>query len=87
MSNPFFQALEGLPHFCQFHIVLKIIAGHGILDTLGDLLDVLIVLWILATIQNLSYLSVVICFGMFLVNDLYGFWNWQKMGRRQSKKI
>lgn len=45
---------------------------------------VLIVLWILATRSDLSYLSVVICFLMFLVNDLYGFVNWMRMQRRQS---
>lgn len=45
---------------------------------------VLIVLWILATWSDLSYLSVVICFLMFLVNDLYGFVNWMKMQKRQS---
>ncbi|MBQ8783194.1 MAG: nicotinamide mononucleotide transporter [Clostridia bacterium] len=45
---------------------------------------VLIVLWIMATIQNISYLSVIICFVMFLINDLYGFISWQKMKKRQN---
>lgn len=44
---------------------------------------ILIILWILATITNLSYLSVVICFITFLINDLYGFFNWIKMQKRQ----
>ena len=44
---------------------------------------VLIVLWILAAVENISYLSVVICFVMFLVNDLYGFVSWKRMERRQ----
>lgn len=44
---------------------------------------ILIILWILATITNLSYLSVVICFMTFLINDLYGFFNWIKMQKRQ----
>lgn len=44
---------------------------------------VLIVLWILATRSNTAYFSVVICFLMFLVNDLYGFINWLKMRNRQ----
>ena len=44
---------------------------------------VLIVLWILASLSDLSYLSVVICFLMFLVNDLYGFVNWKRMQKRQ----
>ena len=45
---------------------------------------VLIVLWILATIEDMTYLSVVICFAMFLVNDIYGFVNWRKMRKKQA---
>lgn len=44
---------------------------------------VLIVLWTLAAMENISYLSVIICFVMFLVNDLYGFTNWKRMEKRQ----
>ena len=46
---------------------------------------ILIILWILATIEDISYLSVTVCFGVFLVNDLYGFASWRKMQRRQEK--
>ncbi len=46
---------------------------------------VLIVLWILASMENISYLPMVVCFVMFLVNDLYGFYNWRKMRKRQEK--
>ena len=45
---------------------------------------VLIVLWILASIENPAYLPMVLCFTMFLVNDMYGFFNWQRMQKRQS---
>ena len=45
---------------------------------------VLIVLWLLATMEDLSYLSMLICFVMFLVNDLYGFFSWMRMEQRQS---
>lgn len=48
---------------------------------------VLIVMWALATIEKISYLSVVVCFMAFLVNDVYGFVNWKKMGRRQASKV
>ena len=44
---------------------------------------VLIVLWIMATAVNMSYLSVVVCFAVFLINDLYGFFNWLKMEKKQ----
>lgn len=46
---------------------------------------VLIVLWTMATIEDVSYLSVTICFVMFLANDIYGFINWKRMQRRQAK--
>ncbi len=45
---------------------------------------VLIVLWILAARSDPSYMSVVVCFLVFLVNDLYGFINWTKMQNRQA---
>ena len=46
---------------------------------------VLIVLWVMASIHDARYISVVVCFVAFLVNDLYGFISWQKMKIRQSK--
>ena len=45
---------------------------------------VLIVLWVLASIDDISYISMVICFITFLVNDMYGFINWRRMLKRQS---
>lgn len=44
---------------------------------------VLIVLWTLATLEDLSYLPMILCFAMFLANDLYGFYSWQNMQKRQ----
>jgi len=48
---------------------------------------VLIVLWILAALKETSYISVVICFIVFLINDLYGFISWLRMQKRQEKAI
>ncbi len=45
---------------------------------------VLIILWVLATISDISYLSVATCFVVFLANDIYGFINWSKMQKRQE---
>ena len=45
---------------------------------------VLIIMWLLAVRENASYISVVVCFAMFLVNDIYGFISWLKMGKRQG---
>ncbi len=46
---------------------------------------VLIVLWVLAAMQNTAYLCVVACFMAFFINDIYGFVNWRRMGRRQAE--
>lgn len=46
---------------------------------------VLIILWILASMQDTKYVSVVVCFAAFLANDIYGFVNWQKMKVRQGE--
>lgn len=45
---------------------------------------ILIILWILAAASDISYISVVICFIMFLANDIYGFINWSKIQKRQE---
>lgn len=44
---------------------------------------VLIILWAIAAIENTSYIVMVACFLMFLLNDLYGFFNWRRMKKRQ----
>ncbi|MBR6633935.1 MAG: nicotinamide mononucleotide transporter [Clostridia bacterium] len=48
---------------------------------------VLIVLWVMASLEDLHYISVAVCFIAFLFNDLYGFMNWQRMKKRQEKGI
>ena len=45
---------------------------------------VLIVLWVLASLEDVSYLSVVVCFAAFLANDLYGFISWRRMEKAQA---
>lgn len=45
---------------------------------------VLIVLWGWAVLSDISYLSVVVCFVVFLINDIYGFINWLGMQKRQT---
>ena len=45
---------------------------------------VLIILWALASHEDASYISVLVCFVMFLVNDLYGFVSWKKREKTQK---
>ena len=46
---------------------------------------VLIILWILASMSDVRYISVVVCFVAFFVNDIYGFICWRKMKIRQQE--
>lgn len=45
---------------------------------------VLIILWTLAAVEDRSYVSVIVCFIAFFVNDIYGFVSWRKMEKRQA---
>jgi len=45
---------------------------------------ILVGLWVFASMEDLSYLPMVVCFSMFLMNDLYGYISWQRMKKRQA---
>lgn len=46
---------------------------------------VLMILWILATFEDRAYFTMVLCFTLFLVNDMYAYVNWRRMGKRQGE--
>lgn len=46
---------------------------------------VLIVLWVLASMEDTTYIPMVLCFAMFFANDMYGFINWTRIRNRQKK--
>ena len=45
---------------------------------LASLAVVLIVLWIMASMENSAYIPVAVNFAIFLLNGLYGFISWKK---------
>ncbi|MGN1096365.1 MAG: nicotinamide riboside transporter PnuC [Christensenellales bacterium] len=45
---------------------------------------VLIVMWIMATCENMTYLPMVVLFIAFLIVDIYGFINWTIMNKKQK---
>jgi nicotinamide riboside transporter PnuC len=45
---------------------------------------VLILLWFLAGQYDRSYLPMIACFCLFLVNDVYGFFSWRRRQTRQN---
>ncbi len=45
---------------------------------------VLIILWTLASLENTTYVAVLVCFIAFLANDIYGYISWRKMQEKQQ---
>lgn len=45
---------------------------------------VLIILWVLASIENPAYIPVVVNFSIFFINDMYGFVSWKKREIQQT---
>jgi nicotinamide mononucleotide transporter PnuC len=68
--------------FAAVYLTSRRSAFFSLLYAANDV--VLIVLWALASITDSSYISVLICFVMFLVSDIYGFVSWLKMKKRQE---
>lgn len=46
---------------------------------------VLIALWIMASLSDIKYIAMVVCFIAFFANDMYGFYNWKRMQKRQGR--
>ena len=82
-TNLFFSTISITTSFVAVYLTFRRSPFFALVYALNDV--VLIVLWILASIVNISYVSVVVCFIVFLANDLYGFYNWLKMEKRQKK--
>ena len=51
----------------------------------SSVMVVLIILWILASLYDIRYVSVVVCFIAFFANDIYGFVSWRKMKTRKQE--
>lgn len=67
--------------FAAAYLTFRRSPYFALLYAMNDI--VLIVLWIYASFSDISYISVVICFIVFFVNDMYGFISWRKMEKRQ----
>lgn len=82
-ANLYLSTLSVTTSFLAVYLTFRRSEYFALCYALNDI--VLIVLWILASLFDASYISVVICFIAFLFNDIYGFLNWRKMKRRQSQ--
>lgn len=77
--------LSVLTSFLAVYLTFRRSPYYAVAYASNDL--VLILLWVLASLQDTRYLSVVACFVAFFVNDVYGFVSWRKMEWRQSKRL
>lgn len=68
--------------FLAVYLTFRRCAGFAVAYAANDV--ILIVLWLLAARTDVSYYSVAVCFLAFLINDLYGFFNWRSMAIRQA---
>lgn len=66
--------------FAALFLMTLRIPQYALAFVLNDV--VMIVLWSMALTQNIGYISLVVCFSIFLINDTYTFISWF----RRSKK-
>ena len=45
---------------------------------------ILVILWVLASLEDISYLPMVVNFAIFFIDDLYGYISWSRMKKVQS---
>ena len=70
--------------FFAAYLLLRRNSYYALAYAVNDL--ILITLWVLACFEDIGYLTVVACFIMFLVNDLYAFISWKIREKEQGLK-
>lgn len=81
-ENLVFSTVSVTTSFIACYLSLLRSPYYAIAYALNDV--ILIVLWSLATLSDISYLPMIFCFVMFFVNDIYGFINWLKIQKSQQ---
>ena len=81
-TNLMFSTLSVATSFAASFLTFLRSPYYALAYALNDI--VLVVLWVLASIVDPSYFPMIVCFSLFLVNDIYGFISWRRMKRRQS---
>ena len=76
-ANLLFSTLSVTTSFLAVYLTFRRSPYFAVAYACNDV--ILIVLWILASMENIRYISVVVCFAAFLFNDIYGFISWQRM--------
>ncbi|MBE5753425.1 MAG: nicotinamide mononucleotide transporter [Clostridiales bacterium] len=79
--NLFFSTLSVTTSFLACYLTFMRSPSYALAYSANDV--VLIVLWTLATVTNIAYLPMILCFFTFFFNDIYAFFNWRKIEKRQ----
>lgn len=82
-DNIYVSTLSVFTSFTASYLMFRRSRFYAIAYALNDV--VLITLWVVKTVQNINYITVVICFIMFFVYDMLGFINWTKRMIAQRK--
>ena len=82
-SSLIFSTLSVLTSFTAAYFTFRRTKEYALAYALNDI--VLIILWSIASDENKEYISLIICFIMFLANDIYGYISWSIMEKRQKK--
>lgn len=77
--------LSVLTSFVAVYLTFRRDPFFAVAYALNDL--VLIVLWSLAAMTDISYVSVIVCFVVFFANDIYGFISWREMKKKQAGTV
>lgn len=83
-ANIFFSTVSVTTSFVSVYLTFRRNPYFSLGYAANDV--VLIVLWTMAAADYKPYYSVVVCFAAFLANDIYGFFAWRKMQKKQAKK-
>ncbi|MBQ3110621.1 MAG: nicotinamide mononucleotide transporter [Clostridia bacterium] len=81
-ANLFFSTISVTTSFLACYLTYMRNPFYALAYAANDI--VLIILWVLASLEDISYLPMVFCFVMFFINDMYGFYNWRRMEKRQG---
>lgn len=80
-ANLFLSTISVATSFIASYLTMMRSPLYGIGYGMNDI--VLILLWLLAFLEDQSYFPVLVCFFVFLINDIYGFFNWRNIEKKQ----
>ena len=83
-ANLIISTFSVLTSFEAAYLSFRRSAYFSLAYALNDI--VLVILWGLVCLDNTSYVSVTVCFLMFLINDIYAFISWHRMEKRQNQQ-